>query len=340
MVFWKGRSAAVSDLVHASKISLSKALSKAFDRAGHADVARLGLIALMALLLVVPLGAGGFLLYSLSLCFANALAVLSVSVLVRYGGEVSIGHSFFVALGAYTVAIVERRLGLSVAASLPLATLLGAGAGFVFAFPSRRLSGIYLAVATMALALALPELLVGFDKFTGGFEGLYIARDLIPGVSKALQRYYLAFALLCVACFALAQFRRSPQGMALLMARDQPRAAEAMGITGSWARISVFTLSAALAALAGALLGFTSSTVSPNSFSFWSGVFLLVGSVVSLNGLSLPAALVGGVFITLVPTYLAHAGDWVPILYGVALIAVTLVANVGGLRRWLPGGRG
>jgi branched-chain amino acid transport system permease protein len=323
---------AVSDLAQAAKTSVSA-------RGSHLDGMRLVPIALLAAMLLLPLMAGGFLLYSLSLCFANALAVLSVSMLVRYGGEVSIGHSFFVALGAYTVAIVEHRLGLSIAASLPLAILLGAGAGFIFAFPSRRLSGIYLAVATMALALALPEILVGFEKFTGGFEGLYIARDLIPGVSKALQRYYLALAALVLVCLALAHFRKSPQGMALLMAQAQPRAAEAMGITRSWARISIFTLSAALASLAGALSGFASSTVSPNSFTFFSGVFLLVGSVVSLNRLSLPAALAGGAFITLVPTYLAHAGDWVPILYGVALVVVTLAANAPGLRRWLPRGR-
>ena len=332
MVFWKGRLAAVSELVQASKATVA-------DRGSFPDVMRLSLLALLALLIMVPLVAGGFLVYSLSLCFANALAVLSVSVLVRYGGEVSIGHSFFVALGAYTVAIVEHRFGLSVLVSLPVAVVLGAVGGFVFAFPSRRLSGIYLAVATMALALALPEILIGFEKITGGFEGLYIARDLIPGASKSLQRYYLALAVLCVVCFALAQFRRSPQGMALLMARAQPRAAEAIGITKSWARISVFTLSAALASMAGALAGFASSTVSPNSFSFFSGIFLLVGSVVSLNGLSLAAALAGGAFITLVPTYLAHAGDWVPVLYGAALILVSLAANAGGLQRMIQGWR-
>jgi branched-chain amino acid transport system permease protein len=216
---------------------------------------------------------------------------------------------------------------------------LGAVAGFVFAFPSRRLSGIYLAVGTMALALALPEILIGFEKITGGFEGLYVARDLVPGVPKALQRYYLALAILGLVCLALAQFRRSPQGMALLMARAQPRAAEAIGITKSWARISVFTLSAAVASLAGSLAAFASSTVSPNSFTFWSGIFLLVGSVVSLNGLSLAAALAGGAFITLVPTYLAHAGDWVPILYGAALILVSLAANASGLQRLVQGWR-
>lgn len=324
---------AVSDLAQTSKARVSA-------RGGHVDVARLSMLALVAVLSLVPLLAGGFLLYSLSLCFANALAVLSVSMLVRYGGEVSIGHSFFVALGAYAVAIVEHRLGLSIVVSLPLATLLGASVGFVFAFPSRRLSGIYLAVATMALALALPEILIGFEKFTGGFEGLYIAQDLVPGIPKVLQRYYVALAVLVLVCLALAHFRKSAQGLALLMAQAQPRAAEAMGITRSWARVSIFTLSAALAALAGALTGFASSTVSPNSFTFFSGVFLLVGSVVSLNRLSLPAALAGGAFITLVPTYLAQAGDWVPILYGVALVVVTLMANADDLRRFLPRGTG
>ena len=320
---------AVSELAHLTKAGLPA-------RGSYVDALRLALLAPIAALALLPLLAGGFLIYSLSLCFANTLAVLSVSMLVRYGGEVSIGHSFFVALGAYTVAIVEHRLGLSIAASLPLATLLGAVAGFAFAFPSRRLSGIYLAVATMALALALPEILIGFEKFTGGFEGLYIARDLIPGMSKALQRYYVALAVLVVVCLALGRFRKSPQGMALLMAQAQPRAAEAMGITRSWARVSIFTLSGALAAMAGSLLAFASSTVSPNSFTFFSGIFLLVGAVVSLNRLSLPAALAGGAFITLVPTYLAQAGDWVPILHGIALVVVTLAANIGDFSRFLP----
>ncbi len=142
MVYWKGRLAVVSELAQASKGSIKAPIS---DRGSLADVMRLSLLASLALLILLPLIAGGFLVYSLSLCFANALAVLSVSALVRYGGEVSIGHSFFVAVGAYTVAITEHQFGFSLLVSLPLAMALGAAAGFVFAFPSRRLSGIYLA---------------------------------------------------------------------------------------------------------------------------------------------------------------------------------------------------
>src|SRR4051812_16602208 len=110
MVCSSGRWAAVSDVAQAADAG-------AAGRSGRRTLIRLSLLAPCALLLFVPLIAGNFLLYSLSLCFANALAVLSVSTLVRYGGEVSIGHSFFVALGAYTVAIAEHQLGLSVLAS-------------------------------------------------------------------------------------------------------------------------------------------------------------------------------------------------------------------------------
>jgi len=303
------------------------------------DVRRLGVVALLVLLLLLPLGVGGFLVYSLALCFANALAVLSVSFLVRYSGEVSIGHSFFVALGAYAVAIMEKQFGASLLLSLPIAVVFGLAGGIVFAFPSRRLSGIYLAVSTMALALALPEFLVHSESVTGGFEGLYVALDVLPGAPKELQRYYIALAVLAAVCLALAHLRGSRQGLALLIARANPRAAEAFGITRSWARVSVFAISAAMASIAGALIAFTSSTVSPNSFTLWSSIFLLVGSVVSLNGLTFSAAVVGGAFLTLAPNYLAGAGDWVPVLYGAALVAVTLGVNCAGdLRRILARG--
>jgi branched-chain amino acid transport system permease protein len=323
----------VSELTHDAKRQAAKMTM--------ADLRRVGTGVLLAALVLLPFAAGSFLTYTLALCFANALGVLSVSVLVRYGGEVSIGHSFFVALGAYAVAIMEKQFGLSLLASLPVALLLGLAGGILFAFPSRRLSGIYLAVSTMALALALPEFLVHSERFTGGFEGLYVGLDVLPGVSKQLQRYYVALAMLALVCVLLARLRGSRQGLALLMSRANPRAAEAFGITRSWARVSVFAVSAALASLAGAMLAFASSTVSPNGFTLWSSIFLLVGSVVSLNGLTLPAAVLGGAFLTMVPNYLAGAGDWVPVLYGAALLAVTLAVNCAPeIRRFLTRGTG
>jgi branched-chain amino acid transport system permease protein len=292
----------------------------------------------LLVLAALPLMAGGFWTYSLGVCMANAVGVLSVSVLLRYGGEVSIGHSFFLALGAYGVAILEKQAGLSVLVGLPLAAVTGVALGLAFAWPSRKLSGIYLAVATMALALAVPELILLLGPVAGGYEGLYVARPAVPGVSLDLQRYYLPLVVLALLVPLLARFRRSRQGLVLLTARDHPRAAEAFGFSPGQARLAAFAISAALASIAGALLAFAASTVSPNSFTLWTAIYLLVGSVVSLNALGLVGAMVGGAFITLVPQLLASWGDWVPILYGLALLGVMLLGDRP--REWLARLRG
>ncbi|MFT3821145.1 MAG: branched-chain amino acid ABC transporter permease [Rubrivivax sp.] len=295
-------------------------------RGARRPVGVLGAIGLLALA-VLPLLTGSYWTYTLGLCFANAIIIISVSFLVRYGGEVSIGNGVFAAVGAYTVAIVEKFLGLSLLASLPLAGVIGAVLGLAFAFPSRNLSGIYLSVATLALALALPEVMLYFPTVTGGYEGLYVKLAPLPGVPKGLQQYYLPLIGLVAVVALLVHFRRSRQAMALLLIRTSAHAAESFGVRRSWARLSCMALSAAIAAIGGALLSFSSSTVSPNSFTLWTSIFLLVGSVVSLYSLSVLGSLVGGVFLTLMPLLLAGAGDWVPILYGAALLIVVLGVN-------------
>lgn len=283
---------------------------------------------LVPVLLCLPLVATGSWTYTLGVCFANSIGVLAVSVLVRYGGEVSIGHGFFAAVGAYAVAIVENRLGASLLVGLPVALVLGVVLGLCFAWPSRNLSGIYLAVSTMALALALPELINNADSWTGGFEGLYVSQGVVPGIPKPLQRYYVALLALVAVTSVLARLRQSRQGMTLLLARSHPAAADAFGTRRVWARVSVMGISCGIAALSGAMLAFASSTVSPSGFTLWSSIFLLVGSVVSVYGLTLPRALVGGAFLTLVPQYLAGSGAWIPVLYGVALLGVILAGHL------------
>lgn len=297
-------------------------------------------IALCALLALLPVLGGGYWIFTLGVCFANAIAILSVSFMVRYGGEVSIGHGVFAAVGAYTVALAEKYLGLSILASLPLAALAGALLGILFAYPSRNISGIYLAVTTLALALALPEVLLYFSSITGGYEGLYVKREAVAGVALSMQRYYLPLLGLIAVALLLYHFRKSRQAMALLLIRTSSPAAESFGISRSWARLSCMAMSASIAAIGGAFLAFSSSTVSPNSFTLWTSIFLLVGSVVSLYSLSLIGALVGGLFLTFVPLLLAGAGNWIPVLYGGALLAVVLGVNLlpASVRRRLEGG--
>ncbi|WP_239025126.1 branched-chain amino acid ABC transporter permease [Rhodoligotrophos defluvii] len=283
--------------------------------------------AVIAVLVCLPWFVGGSWVFALGVCFANAIGVLSVSMLVRYGGEVSIGHAFFAAIGAYCVAILDTRYGLSLPVSLPLAVVLGVASGVLFAWPSRRLSGIYLAVSTMALALAMPELINNLDSLTGGYEGLYVSQPVLPGVSMSYQRYYIALLALVAVTYALARLRQSRQGLALLLAKSHPAAADAFGTSRVWARVSVMGISGGIAALYGAVLGFAGSTVSPSGFTLWSSIFLLVGSVVGFYGLTLPRALVGGAFLTLVPQLLSASGAWIPVLYGLALLGMILIGH-------------
>jgi branched-chain amino acid transport system permease protein len=291
--------------------------------------------AFVAALAALPFLLSGFWTYSIGVALANAICVLSVSVLVRFGGEVSIGHNFFMAAGAYTVAILEKHWGVPFYVSIFPAAFISLGLGLAFAYPSRTISGIYLAVATMALGLAVPEILLQWSSLTGGFEGLYVSGQLTAKLSKDLQRYYVALLVLLAAVYALKRLRQSPQGLALLTARHHPRAAEAFGVTISWARLSVMGISAAIAGIGGGTLAFVSSTVSPNSFSFSTAISLLVGSVASGYALSLPAAVFGAAVITLVPQYFAANGEWVPVFYGATLLAVILIGNTAGpaLRR-------
>lgn len=326
-----------------SELALSKGGSApvaASEPVARAPIGAWGDIACVAVLATLPFVLGGFWTYSIGVALANAVGVLSVSVLVRFGGEVSIGHNFFMAAGAYAVAILEKRWGIPFYLSMFVAPAAGLLLGLAFAYPSRSLSGIYLAVATMALGLAVPEILLQWSSVTGGFEGLYVTGQLTTVVSRDLQHYYVALLILVAVVYALKRLRHSRQGLALLTARYHPRAAEAFGVTVSWARLSVMGISASLAGLSGGTLAFVSSTVSPNSFSFSSAIFLLVGSVASFYALSLPAAVLGAAVITLLPQYFATAGEWVPIFYGAALLLVILCGNAGAsaLRRaaaWL-----
>ncbi len=281
----------------------------------------------VAILTALPFLVGGSWTFTLGLCFANSIGVLAVSFLVRYGGEVSIGHTFFTALGAYAVGVLDTRFGVSLWASVPLALLLGVSLGIAFAWPSRNLHGIYLAVTTLALALAVPEMINNLDWITGGYEGLYVSTPLVPGVEMGLQRYYLGLAMLVAVAAAVARFRLSRQGMTLLLAKTHPAAADAFGTRRVWARIAVMGISGGIGALCGATLAFSGSTVSPGGFTFWQAIFLLVGSVVSFYGLSLVRVLIGGAFVTLVPQLLSASGAWIPVFYGLSLLGMILLGH-------------
>lgn len=306
----------------------SMQLASSSPKQGWGINPRLLSVGAFIVLALLPIAAKGFWLYSLAMVLSYAVCIMAVSTLYRFTGEISIGHTFFMAIGAYSVAIMQTTYNMPILLGMLVGIVASVMMGVIFAWPSRSLSGVYLSVATMALGLCVPELLLYGAKVTGGFEGLYLDSEIINGVSSTHQQYYLALFALTIASIVAYRFRYSRIGLAVLVARDHPHAASAFGMKTARARLSVFALSAGLAGLGGGSLAFTTSMVSPNSFGFNNAITLLVGAVVSLYSTRIYGAFLGGVFITILPQLLSEYGSLISIIYGAALVGVILLSNV------------
>jgi len=270
----------------------------------------------------------------------TAFATLSLNLLIGYTGQVSIGHASFVAVGAYTSAFLTVKLGASFPVAFVAAGTVAGVAGFLLGVPCLRLSGPYLAVATLAFGWVVPEILLKWSSVTGGYSGLYIPPPRLFGftLDSSHKLYYLVLALLIAVIWVLANVLRSRIGRAFITLRESEVAAQAMGIRVAGYKVLAFTMSAAIAGLGGGLYTHVVGAVTPFEFGFWVSVFYLVAVVIGGAG-SLGGSLAGAVFITLVPELTSGMRNLPLIIYGTLLVVVTLVfpSGLAGLaRRLLP----
>src|SRR5271166_2596004 len=184
--------------------------------------------------LAFPFAASGYHLYQGAQVLILAIALLGLNLLTGFNGQISLGHGAFFAIGGYGAAILTAKLGVPYALAIPIAGLVCFGAGFLFGFPALRFGGLYLALATFALAVATPQILAykGFDAWTGGSSGVLLAKPHAPfGLLNADQWIYLV-CLLCAAAlyWAARNLATGRIGRALIAIRDQPIAAETMGV--------------------------------------------------------------------------------------------------------------
>src|SRR6201996_4174870 len=151
-------------------------------------------LALLALLIAVPLFVKNFIIFQMTMLLVYGLAVLALNILTGGSGQFSLGQSAFYAVGAYTSAILMEHVGMNYALTLPIAGIVCFVFGFLFGQPALRLSGVYLALATFALATAMPQLLkLGyFEHWTGGVQGLVVTKPDPPAlVQSALASMHL-----------------------------------------------------------------------------------------------------------------------------------------------------
>jgi branched-chain amino acid transport system permease protein len=291
---------------------------------------------LVALLIVIacalPFLMSGFRLYQFTQVFIYAIALLGLNMLTGYNGQISLGHGAFYALGAYTTAIMIDRWAIGYLWTLPVAGLICLVAGFLFGIPALRLEGLYLALATFALALAIPQILKYFEHWTGGSQGIVLSKPEAPFGLKLTpdQWLYLVTLAVMVLLFLLARnLLMGRTGRAIIAIRDNPIAAQAMGVNTALYKSLTFGVSAAYTGVAGALSALAVAFVAPDTFNVFLSLTFLVGIVV--GGLaSVAGPIFGGFFIQFVPNWaqdISKAAPWA--IYGVFLILFMYVMPRG-----------
>ncbi len=269
------------------------------------------LLVLAAASLVFLGGKGGlisnFTFLQLSLVLVYAIAVLGLNLLTGFNGQISLGHGAFFAIGAYTAAILIDRYDMNYLLTLPLAALACFIAGYLFGLPALRLEGHYLALATFALATAVPQILKyrHIEGLTGGVQGINLIKPDPPfklPISADQWMYLIVLATAALMFWLARNLLQSRPGRALMAVRDQPLAATAMGIDIARTKAMTFGISALYVGVAGALHAIIFEFVSPDSFRFDLSVAFLVGAVI--GGIaSLPGALIGGIFVQVIDKY-------------------------------------
>jgi len=302
-----------------------------------AGIERRKLIALaiaFALACALPFFIGNYRVFQFTLVLAYAIALLGLNMLTGYNGQISLGHGAFYAIGAYTAAILMDKLGMPYWATIPIASAVCFVVGFLFGLPALRLEGLYLALATFALGVAMPQILKheGLAHWTGGSQGVVIVKPEAPewtGLSQDQWLYFFTLAWVVIFFVAAWNLLRGRIGRAMVAIRDQPIAAQAMGVNTSLVKSLTFGVSALYTGAAGALGAIAVQFVAPDSFSIFLSITLLVGVVI--GGLaSISGAFFGAVFIQFIPNIadqISKAAPWA--IYGIFLIAFMYAMPTG-----------
>jgi len=291
-------------------------------------------LVMLALLVISPLFVKNFIIFQMTMVLIYAIAILSLNLLTGGSGQFSLGQSAFYAVGAYTAGILMEHFGVNYVLTLPAAAIICFIFGFLFGFPALRLSGVYLALATFALAVAMPQILKlnVFEHWTGGVQGLVITKPDAPfglKMSQDMWLYYFTLFISAAIYILSVNLLRSRSGRAMMAIRDNQIAASAMGIDLPLYKTLAFGISAAFTGIAGALGAIVVQFVAPDSFTIQLAIAIFVGMVVGGVGW-LPGSLVGAAFIVFVPNVAEHISKGLSgAVFGVFLFAVIFLLPHG-----------
>jgi branched-chain amino acid transport system permease protein len=297
----------------------------------------------LALLILVPFFVKNFIIFQMTMLLVYGLAVLALNILTGGSGQFSLGQSAFYAVGAYSSAILMEHAGMNYALTLPISGLICFLFGFLFGLPALRLSGVYLALATFALATAMPQILkLGyFEDWTGGVQGLVVTKPDPPEflqtalawahlkMSQDMWLYFFTLAITIAIYVFAVNLLRSRSGRAFMAIRDNEIAASAMGINVALYKTLAFGVSAAVTGIAGGLGAIAVQFVAPDGYTITLAISLFLGMVVGGVGW-LPGSIVGSAFIIFVPNFAENISKGLSgAVFGVILFLVIFLVPHG-----------
>ena len=264
--------------------------------------------------------------------FIYGICGVSLMVLVGYTGLISLGHAAFLGIGAYAHAYLLQH-GVPWAASVTIAVLITTACGVIVGLPALRMTGIYLAIATLAFAVIIQEVFTRWESVTGGFAGLAVDKPMIFGVrfNDEASFYYLCAALLALTILLTKNLLRSPTGRAWVAIRDSEIAAQSMGVHLPLYKSVAFAYSAALMGLAGALFAHKIAYLAPDIFSILFSIQMLLLVIVGGLG-SLQGAVFGAIFVALLPPIIAILRNSIPANM-VSIASATGIGLIGTVGR-------
>ena len=317
-----------------SNTTMTTVMPPTIAKPAVSPLAIVGLAAGLAVAIAAAFWFSDYHLFQLTMVVVYAIAILGLAILTGINGQISLGHGAFYAIGAYTTAILMASWDVPYWLTLPISALVCAGVGFLVGLPALRLGGLYLALTTFALAVAIPQILKHklFEDWTGGVQGLVIDKPEAPfGLNLTSDQWLYLFTLgVATVLYVLAiNLTQGRIGRAMRAVRDHAVAAEAMGINLAMLKTRTFAVSAMYTGLAGSLGAMAVAFVAPDSFTVFLSITFFVGLVAG-GAASIGGTVLGAVFIEFVPNLADKVSKAAPgAVYGVILIAIMFLMPQG-----------
>jgi len=289
--------------------------------------------AIVVALCLLPFYGPEHLTYIATIICIYAIGVQGQNILIGYTGQISFGQAGFLAIGAYTFGHLAQ-LNIPWPVALLCAGVISGLFGLLVGFPSLRLKGPYLAIATMGFGIAVYQIFANSELLSGGRMGLTVPKlTPILGMSKITFNYYFNLIIALLLTLVSYNIISSYMGRAFIAIRDNDIAAEVIGVNLTHYKLLSFAVSSFYTGIQGGLYALFMGYLEPNMFTFMESITLLVAVII--GGLaSVEGAIMGAIFVIFVPQLLSSFKQMVPIIFGVTILIILIFEPQGLAGRW------